>query len=159
MRKLLSLLALALTVASLSGAPAFGAANGTDRPLNGSGSGTGVIMLTGGIPTSSVIDGTTIQSHLGLSTFHTVNVITGPTTADVTTTYFAANGDTVTFSGTSTSVFTSPTTLTFTAPFTVTGGTGRFAGASGAGTVTGTASLNSPLTFDLSFTLTGTISY
>jgi hypothetical protein len=159
MRRLLSFLALALTAAFLTGAPAFGAANGTDRPLNGSGSGTGVITFAGMVPVSSVIDGTTIQSHLGLSTFHTVNVITGATTADVTTTYVGPNGDTVTFTGTSTSVFTSPTTLTFTAPFTVAGSTGRFAGASGSGKVTGTASLNSPSTFDLSFTLTGTISY
>jgi hypothetical protein len=159
MRRLLSFLALALTVAFLSGAPAFAAVNGTDRPLNGSGSGTGVLTLTGGVPTGSTIDGTTIQSHLGLSAFHTVNVITGPTTADTTTTYVLPNGDTVTFSGTSTTVFTGPTTFTFTAPFTVTGGTGRFAGASGSGTVTGTGSFDSPLTFHLDFTLTGTISY
>ena len=161
MRKLLSFLALALTVACLSGAPAFGAANGTDRPFTGSGSGTGVIGLVGGVPAGSTIDGTENASHLGLATFHTVNVFTGPTTTNTTATLVAANGDTVTESGTSTSVLVNPTTFAFTAVYTTTGGTGRFAGASGSQTLTGTATLDSPtsLCFHVSFTMTGTITY
>ena len=151
MRKLLSLLALGLTVASLSGAPAFGAAQGTDRPFNGSGSGTGVL--------GSSADGTENASHLGLATFHADVVPTGPTTATTTTTLVAANGDTVTMSGPSTLVPVTATTFTFTIVYTITGGTGRFADASGAETTTGTGTVDSPTTFHVSFTFTGTITY
>src|SRR4051812_9091142 len=102
MRRLLSLVGLALTVACLSGAPAFAAAQGTERPFTGSGSGTGVIGLVGGVSANATITGTTNASHLGLTSVHAFNVLTGPT--NLTTTLVAANGDTVTESGTITSV-------------------------------------------------------
>jgi hypothetical protein len=161
MRRLLSLIALALAVAFLSVAPAFGSAKGTDRPFKGSGSGTGAIGFVGGVPANATIDATTQASHLGFATVHVVNVFTGPTTATSTGTFVAANGDTVTESGTITSVAVNPTTITSTAVYTITGGTGRFAGASGAETTTATTTLDAPtfLTFHATFTFIGTITY
>ena len=70
----------------------------------------------------------------------------------------AANGDQVTLSGESTvqADFTGGT-LTITGTFTITGGTGRFASATGGGTVTGGASLLPP--FAVATTFEGQISY
>ena len=84
-------------------------------------------------------------------------MITGPTTASFTATVVAANGDTLTTSGTN--VLTGPTT--FTNFQTITGGTGRFAGASGSFTDTGTNAPDpsNPNGFTITFTSTGTISY
>ena len=82
---------------------------------------------------------------------------TGPTTAIAsnTTTYTAADGDQlfVTWTGTATTV--DPNHI-FSGPETITGGTGRFAGASGSTWVSGTAN-TSLLTGQ--FTSVGTISY
>jgi hypothetical protein len=58
-----------------------------------------------------------------------------------TTTLYAANGDQVTLTATGYSCPTGPTTLSFVDSYVVTGGTGRFAGASGGGTITGTVDL------------------
>lgn len=57
------------------------------------------------------------------------------------TTLFAANGDQITLVGTGYSCPTGPTTLTAVDSYVVTGGTGRFSGASGSGTITGTIDL------------------
>lgn len=72
-------------------------------------------------------------------------------------TQVAANGDTVTFTFEEV-VDLSGSPLTGTATFHITGGTGRFAGATGGGTFasTGTAAGD---TFDLGIDYTGTISY
>jgi hypothetical protein len=57
------------------------------------------------------------------------------------TTLFAANGDQITLVGTGYSCPTGPTTLTAVDSYVVTGGTGRFSGASGGGTIAGTIDL------------------
>ena len=83
--------------------------------------------------------------------------ITGPATAIASnsTIYTAANGDQlfVTWTGTGTS---SGPDNAFSGPETITGGTGRFAGASGSTWVSGTASF---ATMTGQFTSVGTISY
>jgi hypothetical protein len=143
MRKFLfSLVCVALSGA-LSAGTAFGAANGTDRPFRASGSGTGTLT-----PTGFEIIGTSINSHLGQSDFVTVGVCTevGCTT---TITATAANGDTLILAG-------SGNEATFT------GGTGRFAGASGTSTLDPHVSFDDPSNpdlFHITFTQVGTISY
>ena len=99
--------------------------------------------------------------HLGRTTASAEQVVTatGPTTqvASNTTVYTAANGDQLfaTWTGTST---LDPATLTvaFSGPETYTGGTGRFADASGSAFVSGTAEL---LAGTGRFTSEGTIRY
>jgi hypothetical protein len=97
--------------------------------------------------------------HLGRTTATTEQIVifTGPTTAVSSSygTYTAANGDQLfaTWTGTATSV--GPLN-TFSGPQTITGGTGRFAGATGSTWVAGTASL---VTFTGQFTSEGTLTY
>jgi hypothetical protein len=52
------------------------------------------------------------------------------------TMFRAANGDTITAVQNGSACFTTPTTVSATATYTVTGGTGRFSGATGSGTST-----------------------
>ena len=120
---------LALTVMSPSAALA--APHGTARPLTGTGTGTTALNLATGAATA---DFTGHLSHLGAETGHddlTVT-ITSPSTFRYTgtETFLAANGDklfaVVTGSGTAT-----PTAIQSTDTDTITGGTGRFTGASG----------------------------
>jgi len=154
MRKLLSMLAVVLAIAALSTGVALGGPKGTDRPVKGSGSGTTTFDFVNG---TFVTDGTAQFTHLGRTTFHLDGVLTGPTTSTFTGTVVAANGDTLTTSGTGT--LTSPNTFTNLETFT--GGTGRFAGASGTSTDTGTAVFDpsNPTRVSLTFTTTGTITY
>ncbi len=156
MRKLAALL-IVLAVSVLGTGEAFGAAKGTDRPFKGSGSGSGIATVVGG-EIRFTIDGTGHFSHLGKSTFHVDGVCTNAdcTTFSFTVTIVAANGDTLTGSSTSTG-----TATTFTNLETYTGGTGRFAGASGTSTSTGTIvpDPSNPLAFTITFTSRGTISY
>ena len=97
-----------------------------------------IITATGGVGHAT---------HLGR--FELTNVITvglqrGPvpncpvpgTTEVYTATLTAANGDTITLEGTGTGCQTSPTTVAVVDTVTITGGTGRFEGASGDLTVT-----------------------
>jgi len=99
--------------------------------------------------------------HLGRTTAVAEQIViaTGPTTqvASNTTVYTAANGDQLfsTWSGSST---LNPTTLDveFSGPETYTGGTGRFAQASGSAFISGTASLSANTG---QFTSEGTLSY
>jgi hypothetical protein len=97
--------------------------------------------------------------HLGRTTASAEQIVifTSPTTttASNTTTYTAANGDQLfaTWTGTSTSVGPD---IMFSGPEAFTGGTGRFADASGSAWVSGTASF---VTNTGQFTTEGTISY
>ncbi len=140
LRRLMFLPILVLAVAALSPATAQAAQNGTDRPLKCTFTPTIVVanVLTG----VATVDSNFQCSHLGNGTTHqdTTGSFTGPNTAfnTGTATYVAANGDrlftnvegTVTFfpTGASTALFVD----------TITGGTGRFADASGTMTRTGT---------------------
>jgi hypothetical protein len=153
LRKLLVVSCLAIAIAALSPAAAFGKSNGTSRPLQVTGSG----VLTFDPAGTYVIDGTEQASHMGRSTFHVEGVCTNAdcSTSTYTTTTTAANGDTLTDSSTSSS-----NGVTFTNLDTFTGGTGRFAGASGSSTTTGTeVGTSNPFVTTLTFTSTGTISY
>lgn len=98
-------------------------------------------------------------AHLGRTTAIAEQIVTftGPTTAIAynSTIYTAANGDElfVNWTGTSTNA---GVIHSFSGPETVTGGTGRFAGASGSTWVSGFANV---ATLMGQFTSTGTISY
>jgi len=99
--------------------------------------------------------------HLGRTTGSAdqIVVFTSPTTlnASNTTTYTAANGDQLEASWTGTGTFDAATlTVTFAGPETYTGGTGRFANASGSTMLVGSASL---VTGSGAFTTTGALNY
>ena len=100
-------------------------------------------------------------THLGKATTVTdnqlVNLITGQSTA--TYTYTAANGDTVVLEEEFLSTFDQMAgRVTFEGTYVVTGGTGRFAGATGSGMLIGSAVFTGPNNGVGSFTVTGTIS-
>jgi hypothetical protein len=151
MRKLFVTLICVASVAAFSAPTALASTGGTSRPFTASGSGTGTTVL--GEPATFTVDGTSNGTHLGRSRFHTEGVCLDPTcaTSTVKITIVAANGDILTVAG-------SATEGTFT------GGTGRFAGASGKVTTAfvGTrdpADPSNPLRFRITFTQVGTISY
>jgi len=141
---------------------AFPAAFAThSTPFNGMGSGT----FTDTSPTTVLITGTGHYDHLGLTTLRFPSTITGPATCGGFTateqdTYTAANGDSV-FQTVHDTICptTTPNAFTLTGSFTVTGGTGRFADASGSGTVQASITFTSATTGTFSGTQTGTISY
>ena len=99
-------------------------------------------------------------THLGRSTEVTTdqvaNLCTGALTA--TSVYTAANGDTVASQITGRLTSMIGNTVTFAGTYTITGGTGRFEGATGAGTFSGSAVFTGPSSGIGSFALTGTIS-
>jgi hypothetical protein len=143
LRRLISLSGLVLAVAALSPATAQGASMGTDRPLKCTFTSSIVIanVLTG----EATVDSTFRCTHLGHGTSHqdTTGFSTAPNTAfnTGTATYVAANGDQLftDVEGTVTFFPTGASTATFVD--TITGGTGRFADASGTFTRTGAAEL------------------
>ncbi len=128
MRRFTIILAI-LAVAAIGPAAAMGKAGGTDRPVKGTSTSTTTVDLATGTGTS---DGSGQVSHLGAFTFHndfTGFTVTGDTfTWTQTATIVAANGDEIfaTAVGTGT-LSTGEATLVST----FTGGTGRFADASG----------------------------
>ncbi len=131
LRRLIFLSSLVLAVAALSPAMALGAANGTDRPVSGTSTSTTILNTATGI---GVSDGIGELSHLGAFTFHndfTSFTVTGPNTFSytLTTIWVAANGDEFFSTGTATGTLTAGIKSTLVS--TITGGTGRFADASG----------------------------
>ena len=161
-RKLTLISGLVLAFVAISPAAAMGAAKGTDVPLTGTGTGTTTINLITGA-------GTNVSSgqltHLGAVTGSAVNqfalVGTNGFSWTATGTTVAANGDKL-FTSTS-GIGTFGTPIQTTAVTTITGGTGRFAGASG--TMTGTSQstsvsiVGSIETITETFTSKGIISY
>lgn len=104
-----------------------------------------------GTPASAVCfsqTGTGTATHFGKVTKAslTVNTFISPSCATFVeyTTFTAADGSTMTLVQTGTGCFTSPTTASANATYTVTGGTGRFSGATGSGTATTTVSAVAP---------------
>ena len=165
MRKAIMIAGLVLALGVLAPATAFGKAGGTDRPLQGSGSGTTVLDL--GTLTFTA-DATGVMSHLGKTTYHFDNGVVAPTgtnTFDITisVTITAANGDQMfgDVSGSGTTDTSGNSTGTSTT--TITGGTGRFTGASGSASGPFTQTLISmsatTSTFATEFSLSGRISY
>lgn len=125
---LLAGVVLAVTVLSPSAAPT---AHGTSRPLTGSGTGTTTLNLLTGAATA---DFTGHLSPLGAETGHDDLTFT-PTSASTfsytgTRTFVAANGGKL-FSAITGKGTLTRTTAKSTETDTITGGTGRFAGASG----------------------------
>lgn len=121
-----------LAVAALSPASALGKAKGTDRPLKGTGSSTTTVDLAAG--TGSVV-GRGQLSQLGTFSFTndiTSFTLTGPDTLSfrLTAILVAANGDRICTIATGTGTLT-PSGSETTLVSTITGGTGRFARASG----------------------------
>jgi hypothetical protein len=171
----LLILMSSLACAVVAPAAAVAESGGTDRPWQGSGSGTTTFDVTpgGGLPATS--EGTAHFSHLGASTYSSSYNITltgpsglGPTfTLAGTQTIVAANGDmlfgTFTGAGQVLGVFGVGQPSEAGTVLTVTGGTGRFVDASG--TLTSTfsnevVSLVGPIaTASQAFTAEGTISY
>ena len=84
-------------------------------------------------PTASLTrDGTGTATYLGRYTEHIVMTINLPTLSSTgTATFTAANGDTLTATVIGQATRTGPTTLSIVEVYTITGGTGRFAGATG----------------------------
>jgi hypothetical protein len=141
------------------GAHSASAAAGHQVPFRASYSGTAAFTSA----TTALFTGTGIASHLGRSINVNHITVTGPATscsggfANINVeTLTAANGDTLVLTGPhDVGCPTRPGVVHGTGDWTVTGGTGRFAGATGQGTFVGGADFNKG-TF--SFQLTGTIS-
>ena len=138
LRRLVILSGLALVaVMGIGPTAALAAAHGTDRPLTGSSTGSLTASLVTGAATSSF---TGNLSHLGAISGGDVAVLTatGPATFTYTGTdiLVAANGDELFSDFTGSGVFTSATAVESTQVNTITGGTGRFADASGTFTIT-----------------------
>src|SRR2546428_10145453 len=132
------------------------------RPFNGSFSGS--FTLTSA--TTATITSTGDFEHLGKTTFASTAAGTGSSaacegglTATEQETFTAANGDQLFSSAMDAICPTSPTAFQLTASFTITGGTGRFADASGSGTTQLSGVDTSMTTGTFSGTSTGTISY
>jgi hypothetical protein len=157
--RLVSLTSFVLAVAVVSPSAALAAAHGTDRPLTGMGAGTITVNLATGAATA---DGTGYISALGAFTGHVdlMFTFTGASfTYTGTGTDVAANGDKLVFGVKASGTIGSTDTETDT----ITGGTGRFAGASG--TFTETVSLvpisvtATTVTNRITIALKGQISY
>jgi hypothetical protein len=153
---ILSILGL-LTI--LSAFPAAFATHST--PFNGSGSGT----FTDTSPTTVLITGTGHYDHLGATKLRFPSTITGQAecggfTATEQDTYTGANGDNV-FLTVHDKICPSsiPNEFQLTGSFVITGGTGRFADASGSGTVSASVTFTSATSGTFAGTQTGTITY
>jgi hypothetical protein len=143
----------------LSAFPSAFASNSV--PFNGRGSGT----FADTSPTTQLIIGTGYYQHLGLTTLSLASTVTGSAecggfTAVELDTYTAANGDIV-FQTVHDTICPTSTANAFqlTGSFIVTGGTGRFANASGSGTVSASVAFTSTTGGTFSGTQVGTISY
>ncbi len=155
-----TLAVMLITIATIGiGVNSASAAAGHQVPFHASYSGTAAFTSA----TTALFTGTGIASHLGRSANENHITVTGPATscpggfANINVeTLTAANGDTLELTGPhDVGCPTRPGVVHGTGDWTVTGGTGRFAGATGQGTFVGGADFNLG-TF--SFQLTGTIS-
>jgi len=155
---------LVLVVALRSAAGAIGirarAASAAGSPLPFTGSYAGAAAFAD--PTTVTFRGTGIATHLGASTTQGHAVMTGPDSrcpggvANVNSqTLTAANGDSLTITSHDVACPISSNVLRGTGKWVVTGGTGRFSGASGQGTLEGYSDFYQGV---FRFQLTGTIS-
>jgi hypothetical protein len=156
------LVVMLMTIATIGiGGNSASAAAGHQVPFSASYSGTAAFTS----PTTALLTGTGHASHLGRSTNVNHITVSGPGSpgscpggfANINVeTLTAANGDTLVLTGPHDQACpTGPNAVHGTGDWNVTGGTGRFAGATGQGTFDGVADFNHG-TF--SFRLTGTIS-
>ena len=140
------------------GANSASAADTHQVPFKASYSGTAAFTSA----TTALLTGTGIASHLGRSTNENHITVSGPAScsegfANINIeTLTAANGGTLVLTGDHDQACpTGPKTVHGTGDWIVTGGTGRFAGATGQGTFDGVADFGR---HTFSFQLTGTIS-
>jgi hypothetical protein len=163
-----AILILISVVALVIAAPEVAAAKagGTDRPLKGPGSGT-TTFDTSTVPFPATGEGTARISHLGKTTYSLDYTITpgagGTFSVAGTAEFVAANGDSVFTSFSGSGQGTGPQTSVATVGSTITGGTGRFEGASGSFTTTvlteTTSVVGTTVTANQTLTSRGTISY
>jgi hypothetical protein len=132
--------------------------SGTARPLTGS---CTLTFTPSPPPPPAVVHqtdvGTCQLSHLGLTNFYgeqDIDRVAG--TQSGWRTFTAANGDQLYVTHVGTSAPAGPGLVSFVAQMTITGGTGRFAGASGTARAIGLANL---ITRTTTATFDGTISY
>ena len=125
------------------------AKGGSELPFKGTYEGLETVLT----PTHHHLDARGNATHLGQFTV-TAEWTLGPTGGSGTSTWTAANGDEFSTRFTRNGVFVPPT-ATFTETHTITGGTGRFANASGTFTVVQTRGLSMP--YNNSATIDGTI--
>jgi hypothetical protein len=134
LRRLIFLASLVLAVAAMSPSAALAAAHGTNRPLTGTATGSTTLTFIAPGVADATSGFTGHLSHLGAETGQdelTIIATSASTFAYTgTRTFVAANGDEVFSAITGSGTFT-PTTAQSTEKDTITGGTGRFAGASG----------------------------
>jgi hypothetical protein len=160
MKRLFVIVVLAIGVFGLSATPSLAAAGGTDRPYKASGSLTGSVDLVN-VPFNFDIQGPSNSTHLGNAPTEITGSLLSP---GFTGTITAANGDKL-FSAFDHDVLgaTGPCPAGFVFSETVsvwTGGTGRFANASGSIDVKGCNSLDFATgVLVVTFTASGTISY
>lgn len=119
-----------------------------------------VVELTLNFPMLNAdITGLGIATHMGLTTCETTDQALNVLNNEGTATYYftAANGDQIVVEFEFTAPPT-PTGVTLSGTWEITGGTGRFANASGSGTMDGWATVTSPTTGVGQFTMSGKIS-
>ena len=128
-RRPLFLAGIAVAAVSLTGIAASAVA--AETPFKGTVSADETVVPSP--PTASLTrDGTGTATYLGRYTEHIVMTINLPTLSSTgTATFTAANGDTLTATVIGQATRTGPTTLSIVEVYTITGGTGRFADASG----------------------------
>ena len=148
MRKFVIAAGLACAMVALPITTTAGAAS----PARFKGKGAGTLTLSGN---SFTIDGTVKVARVGAVAFHSEGTTNGAGSVAFSTTFTAPNGDTVTTSSTGTARHTMIGRIYITRD-TVTGGTGRFATATGAGR---TAAKANTATGTVKFVLAGHITY
>ena len=157
---------LVLALAALSPATSLAKAGGTDRPLKGTASGT-TTLDTSTVPFPATGEGTSRMAHLGTGTYSLDYTFTpgapGTFTVAGTAEFVAANGDRLFTSFSGTGHNTSPSRSVTRVHSTITGGAGRFEGASGSFTTrvvtTGVSVVGTTVTADQTLTSHGHISY
>ena len=112
------------------------------------------LETVGTVPSHHHLDATGNATHLGLFTVRASWTVTMAGAIETSSTWTAANGDEFSTSFTRLGA-PAPPTITFTETHTITGGTGRFATASGTFTVVQTRGLSMP--YNNSATIDGTI--
>ena len=153
MRKFVIATGLACAMVALPITATAGAAS----PARFKGKGAGTLTLSGN--NSFAIDGTVKIAKVGAVAFHSEGTTAGANVA-YTTTFTGPNGDTVTTSSTGIARHTRLGRIYITRD-TVTGGTGRFVDATGAGRTAAKAKLAAPnaTTGTVKFVLAGQITY
>jgi hypothetical protein len=162
MKRLFVIVALAIGVLGLSATPSLAAEGGTDRPYKSSGSLSGLVDLNPSSPgfLSWHVQGSSNSTHLGNAPSEVTGSLLSP---GFTGTITAANGDKL-FNAFDHDLGTTgpcPAGFVFGENVQVwTGGTGRFANASGSIDVKACTSLDFTTgEFVITFTTSGTISY